>query len=373
MFVSCGVEHHGGTFTGHDVVDPFGILDVTDHRLHPQTGKTLRQFLLQCVQGQFRQFEEHQFLRFKACNLAAQFRTDRAACSAHHHDLPRQQPMQAAVIEPDGIAPQQIIKLNPPQARHGHPASHQIFERGNGENVEPRPGTNVGDHFPDIMVGRRQRQHHVIDIHAARKAGDIFQRSQNGNTLHEAPLLFAAVVQQSHHVETRRVARQFAEQKIRRRPGARNQNGPAARIHHADKVLFLPRAVRQTTAPHHQQQQDGVKYQYGMGNLAAVVEQGQYGRHQQRRNRDRLHDALQVGQAGETPDSAIKAKMPENERLHRHHPDQCREGSGHQFRRHGQIGIQPIRAHPGQYGHEDVVENNGNGTGTDHLWNCRHR
>ena len=126
MLVGGGVEHHGGPVPQHDGTHARAVAHVGDHARMRRCACGARQFLLDRVKREFAVVEQYQPRRAEACNLAHQFRTDRATRAGDEHGLAGQQRGQAGVVEHHRIAPQQVVQIDPAHCRHLHLAAHQV-------------------------------------------------------------------------------------------------------------------------------------------------------------------------------------------------------------------------------------------------------
>jgi hypothetical protein len=119
--------------------------------------------------------------------------------------------------------------------------------------------------------------------------------------------------------------------------------------------MFLPTAVGETAAGHHEDQHQRIEKQDTSRHHRLQLEHHQSKRYQQRTEPGGEHDALQVDDAGKAPQAAVQAKREEDRPLQRddpgEHPRQVRNERFAQI----QVEAEPVRDDPCERDRREVV------------------
>src|SRR5690606_36786205 len=121
------------------------------------------EFLLDGVECGFGYFEQHQAVRPQFKDLAAQFRTDRAARAGYHDGTARDAAPQQLGNGRNGVAAQQVFDLDVAQP---WPAAwiDKFAQAGYRANAQPE-GLGHFDHLPDARArGRRHGNQQLRDL-----------------------------------------------------------------------------------------------------------------------------------------------------------------------------------------------------------------
>jgi len=87
VFVRGCMKNDVGTEFFKDLAHSAFIANVCDNRFYRQVGEPGAAFEVDVVDALFAASQKKQLLRLKSADLAAEFRTDRAACAGDEHDL----------------------------------------------------------------------------------------------------------------------------------------------------------------------------------------------------------------------------------------------------------------------------------------------
>ena len=119
--------------------------------------------------------------------------------------------------------------------------------------------------------------------------------------------------------------------------------------------MLLPYPVGEAAARHQHDQHRRVENQHAAGYDRGQPEHDQNDRDCDRAQADRKHDALKIGQAGETPQPSIEPERQENTGLQRQHPGQRLQHVGELGLVQLEIVSKPVEADPGQRRGNDIV------------------
>ncbi len=117
---------------------PAGVAHVADDRRYGCPLLRGREFLLDAVKGVFVHIEQDQAGRLESCDLAGEFRTDRAAGPCDQYDLAPEQLMQTGAIENHLVAPEQVFELDGADLGDGDVAREQVVIGRDGKHRQTR-------------------------------------------------------------------------------------------------------------------------------------------------------------------------------------------------------------------------------------------
>ena len=173
------------------------VLDVAGKRDEALRRALRPEFVADAIQREFRLIDSDQNGRLEGCDLATQFRADRAASSCHQHHLPRQQRLDLRTVDRHRIAPQQIFQVEPADARQKR---HALVERGQAWQHHGLQ-TMIDAQRKDTLLDRHRRGRHGDDdvLHRVLcgNARQFRKRAENGPAQQVAAVLDRIVVEQA--------------------------------------------------------------------------------------------------------------------------------------------------------------------------------
>ncbi len=110
----------------NDVLDPCRILHIADGGHHGKPGVGGGELLLDGVEGELVQLEQHQLLRAEARDLARELGADRTAGAGDHHHPAGEPAAKSRGVERHRVAPEQVIELDVAHLRDGDAPAHEI-------------------------------------------------------------------------------------------------------------------------------------------------------------------------------------------------------------------------------------------------------
>ncbi len=218
-----------------------------------------------------------------------------------------------------------------------------------------RGRTELGHAPPHRVVRRRQRDDHLAHAVAPDPHVELRDRPEHADAAHDAAVLLLVVVEQAHDAPLP-AARHLVREPRARLARTDDQHRLAERSERAVQAMFLPQAERETRSGHQEDQHDRVEEQHAARYDRLQLQHDEDERDQDRAQARREHDALQVGEAREAPQAAVKPEREEDSRLQRKNPREREQHVGQERLAQVEIEAQPVDPGPGDGRHAGVVE-----------------
>ena len=284
------------------------------HELEPRVAG--REFLLEGVEVELAEFDEHEALRRVARELAAELAADAAAGAGDEHGGAAQDVGDAGFVELHRRAPEQVLGLDAAQALEAA-AFAQLLDRRHGEHGQAGVGGELERAAALLGGGRGQRDDDVRGGAAQHRVGDGRQRPEHAHVADARALLARVVVEQAQHRPALFV--DACEHQARRRSGAHDDRAPRARgVDGRVQAQLLPQHAVDDAHEHEAHQRDErMQRQHGARHLAQAQP------HHQRRGQ-RADDEADEGQpshfgkAREAPQALRQPRLRQRQQVEQH-------------------------------------------------------
>ncbi len=151
-------------------------------------------------------------------------------------------------------------------------------------------------------------------------------------------------------------ARHFVGEPRARLARADDQHRLAERGQRAVQAVLLPDPVRETRSRHQEDQHDRIEEQHAARHDRLQLQHDEHERNEDRAEARGEHDPLQVEQAREAPQAAVKAEREEDRRLQRQDPRERRPHVREERLAQLEVEAQPVHAGPCERRHAGVVD-----------------
>ena len=363
VLVGGGVVDDVGLVALEGFLQTDALLDVAQHRHDAQRRVGLLQVFAGPVERVFAQLVDDDLGWLETGDLATQFRADRAATAGDQHRLALQHVAQAAGVEADGVAAEQVVHLDITDLRYLDLAAHQLLHVRNDQQLDVGALAQLEDAAAGGVVGGSHGQHRMLAVAVAGDGFELFPAAEDAHPAQLAADLVGVVVQHADHVPVG-VAVQLVDQ--------RQRGGAGAQQHHRLRLdpllahrLFLPPAVDQPARAHEQDQQQRVEEVERARHAQPVAPQQQQDRDDERRGADRHRDQPHVVDRGVAPDAAVQAEIDETADLHGQHGRQRLEQQDLGRAIQVEVPAQREGEAPHQRRHDDVVADGDEGSWID--------
>ena len=135
-----------------DLLDADRIFDIADGADDGDFGTDPQKFLLDRVERELVELEQHQPPRLEARDLAAQLGADRAAGAGDHDGAVFDPALESAGVEHHRIAAQQVVEFDVADLRNGDLAADEIVIGGHGHDLETGFTADVDRASPAVWV-----------------------------------------------------------------------------------------------------------------------------------------------------------------------------------------------------------------------------
>ena len=257
VLVGGGVVDDGGTMALEDLLQARGVLDVADDGHEALFGEGALEVFGDAVEGELAQLVDDDLAGLEAGDLAAEFGADGAAAAGDEDGLAFQHLAQAAGVEADGVAAQQVVHVHVADLGDLDLAAHQFLHVGDDQQLDVGAFAQLEDAPAGGMVGGADGQHGVLAVAVAGDLFKLFPVAQDAHAAHLAADLVGVVVQHADDVPVR-VAVELVDE----------GEGGIARAQQDDGLgldplgahgLFLPPAVEQAPGAHEEDEQQRVE------------------------------------------------------------------------------------------------------------------
>ena len=151
------------------------------------------------VEGVFGPIEQHDAARPEARQLARQLRSDRARAPRDEDRLPGDVVLHLIEVEPDRLAPQQVLQLHVPQLADFGALGEQILQRRQDLVLDARFGAAIDDAPQLRPVGGRNRDHQQLDVVVRCQAAQVADAAEHPHAVQRPAVRVRVVVDQAEH------------------------------------------------------------------------------------------------------------------------------------------------------------------------------
>src|SRR5437667_8509752 len=114
------MEHNLRPIAAENLIEAMFVLRITDYRNHGLPGKSVVKLLLDGIERELGDLEQHNAGGRKARDLAAELGADGPPGASDQNRLTIEKGVQASVVQLDRIAPEQVVELDGAQRRDAH-------------------------------------------------------------------------------------------------------------------------------------------------------------------------------------------------------------------------------------------------------------
>ncbi len=334
---------------------PLLVLRVADRRDHLERRPAVAEFLLDRVERELGELEEHQARRVEARDLAAELGADRAAGAGDEDGPAADEGLEARFVERHRVAAEQVVELDRAQRRDAHLARDDVAQRRHGHHRDAGRGAQLDRALPLAVRSLRHGDDRLLDAVALRRVGHARHRAEHLHAGEGGAALGRVVVEHAHDAPLR-AGGEVLQQRRRRGAGADHEHRHRLRMRDdRQQPAFAPGAVGEAVAAHRQREQQRRDEKHRARHLRLQAREREQRRHRERAATHRDQQPLQVGQARVAPQAAIQAEEPEHRRVHGHDRHEQAEHHLHVVFRDLEVEAQPEGRHPGDAGGEHVV------------------
>ena len=183
---------------------------------------------------------------------------------------------------------------------------------------------------------------------------DLIPAAQHGIASNFAPDLAPVVVEHADHLPGR-AAFEFAQQPACAVSRAHHQNRLALLAQQVELAMLFPPAINNAPAAHEQNEQQRIEKVEHPRNTQAMAPQQESHRHDQCRDANRGHNALDVIHRGIAPDASIKTEPDKTDELNDHHDWKAGKQRFARLARHGEVVAGNEGDRPGSRGDQHVI------------------
>ena len=315
------------------------------------------------IEGELAQLVDDDLAGLEAGDLAAEFGADGAAAAGDEDGLAFQHLAQAAGVEADGVAAQQVVYVHVADLGDLDLAAHQFLHVGDDQQLDVGALAQLEDAPAGGVVGGADGQHGVLAVAVAGDLFKLFPVTQDAHAAHLAADLVGVVVQHANDVPVR-VAVELVDE----------GEGSVARAQQDDGLgldplgahgLFLPPAVEQAPGAHEEDEQQRVEEVERARHAQAVAPEQQQDGDDECRGAHRHGDEPHVVDGGVAPDAPVQPEVDEAAHLHGQHGGQGLEEDDLRGAVQLEVPAQREGEGPDQGGHDDVVADGNEGARID--------
>ena len=363
VLVGGGVVDDGGTVALEDLLQARGVLDVADDGHEALFGEGALEVFGDAVEGELAQLVDDDLAGLEAGDLAAEFGTDGAAAAGDEDGLAFQHLAQAAGVEADGVATQQVVHVHVADLGDLDLAAHQFLHVGDDQQLDVGAFAQLEDAPAGGVVGGADGQHGVLAVAVAGDLFKLFPVTQDAHAAHLAANLVGVVVQHADDVPVR-VAVELVDE----------GEGRVARTQQDDGLgldplgthgLFLPPAVEQAPGAHEEDEQQRVEEVERARHAQAVAPEQQQDGDDECRGAHRHGDEPHVVDGCVAPDAPVQPEVDEAAHLHGQHGGQGLEEDDLRGAVQLEVPAQREGEGPDQGSHDDVVADGNEGARID--------
>ena len=363
VLVGGGVVDDGGTMALEDLLQARGVLDVADDGHEALFGEGALEVFGDAVEGELAQLVDDDLGGLEAGDLAAEFGADGAAAAGDEDGLAFQHLAQAAGVEADGVAAQQVVHVHVADLGDLDLAAHQFLHVGDDQQLDVGAFAQLEDAPAGGVVGGADGQHGVLAVAVAGDLFKLFPVAQDAHAAHLAADLVGVVVQHADDVPVR-VAVELVDE----------GEGGIARAQQDDGLgldplgshgLFLPPAVEQAPGAHEEDEQQRVEEVERARHAQAVAPEQQQDGDDERGGAHRHGDEPHVVDGGVAPDAPVQPEVDEAAHLHGQHGGQGLEEDDLRGAVQLEVPAQREGEGPDQGSHDDVVADGNEGARID--------
>ena len=363
VLVGGGVVDDGGAVALEDLLQARGVLDVANDGHEALFGEGALEVFGDAVEGELAQLVDDDLAGLEAGDLAAEFGTDGAAAAGDEDGLAFQHLAQAAGVEADGVAAQQVVHVHVADLGDLDLAAHQFLHVGDDQQLDVGAFAQLEDAPAGGVVGGADGQHGVLAVAVAGDLFKLFPVTQDAHAAHLATDLVGVVVQHADDVPVR-VAVELVDE----------GEGRVARTQQNDGLgldplgthgLFLPPAVEQAPGAHEEDEQQRVEEVERARHAQAVAPEQQQDGDDECRGAHRHGDEPHVVDGSVAPDAPVQPEVDEAAHLHGQHGGQGLEEDDLRGAVQLEVPAQREGEGPDQGSHDDVVADGNEGARID--------
>ena len=363
VLVGGGVVDDGGTVALEDLLQARGVLDVADDGHEALFGEGALEVFGDAVEGELAQLVDDDLAGLEAGDLAAEFGADGAAAAGDEDGLAFQHLAQAAGVEADGVAAQQVVHVHIADLGDLDLAAHQFLHVGDDQQLDVGAFAQLEDAPAGGVVGGADGQHGVLAVAVAGDLFKLFPVTQDAHAAHLAADLVGVVVQHADDVPVR-VAVELVDE----------GEGRVARTQQDDGLgldplgthgLFLPPAVEQAPGAHEEDEQQRVEEVERARHAQAVAPEQQQDGDDECRGAHRHGDEPHVVDGCVAPDAPVQPEVDEAAHLHGQHGGQGLEEDDLRGAVQLEVPAQREGEGPDQGSHDDIVADGNEGARID--------
>ena len=201
MLVRRSVEHQRRCVCSEHLLDPVGVTHVGNRRDQGDVRMADPKLTVDCPQGTFGLFDQHQLAGREPHQLPAQLGTDGSSRAGHQHRLAFDQASNRRGVEFNRIPSQQVLDLYRAQPRQIDLAPKDLIHARNDPCLDPGATARLGESTHDAASRVGDTDDRLVNRMVGNDALQIGGCPQNLQPVHHLALLRRIVVNETDRVE----------------------------------------------------------------------------------------------------------------------------------------------------------------------------